>query len=69
MRPLGLFPGFSVNAARFRIILYLAVILPPLLVLAAFHLKTDDVFFYNVGRGFAQLAFAILIVQVVLAAW
>lgn len=56
------------NAARSRIILYLAVILLPLLVVAAFHLKTDDVFYYNVGRGFAQLAFAILIMQVVLAA-
>jgi len=44
-----------VNAARSRIILYLAVILLPLLVVAAFHLKTDDVFYYNVGRGFAQL--------------
>ncbi len=56
------------NAARSRISLYLAVILLPLLVVAAFHLKTKDVFFYNLGRGFAQLAFAILIMQVVLAA-
>jgi predicted ferric reductase len=57
-----------VKAARSRVILYLAVILSPLLVVAAFHLKTDDVFYYNLGRGFAQLAFAILIMQVVLAA-
>ncbi|MGA8140188.1 MAG: hypothetical protein WB948_05835, partial [Desulfobaccales bacterium] len=35
--PLGLFPGPSVNGARSRIILYLAVILSPLLVVAAFH--------------------------------
>ena len=56
------------SAARPRILLYLAVILSPLLVVAAFHLKTDDVFYYNVGRGFALLAFAILIMQVVLAA-
>jgi predicted ferric reductase len=38
------------------------------MVVALFHLKTADVFFYNLGRSFAQLAFAILIMQVVLAA-
>lgn len=56
------------RAARTRIILYLAVILAPILVVALFHLKTEDVFFYNLGRSFAQMAFAILIMQVVLAA-
>lgn len=50
-----------------RIILYVAVILSPFLVVAASHLKTEDVFFYNLGRCFAQLAFAIIILQVVLA--
>jgi predicted ferric reductase len=35
---------------------------------ALFHLKTHDEFFYNLGRSFAQMAFAILILQVVLAA-
>lgn len=50
-----------------RIILYLAVVLSPFLVVAAFHLKTEDVFFYNLGRCFAQMAFAILVMQVVLA--
>ena len=51
-----------------RIVLYLAVILLPYLVVAAFHLKTQDVFLYNLGRCLAQLAFAILVMQVVLAA-
>ncbi len=56
------------TAARSRIILYLAVIFSPFMMVAVFHLKTADVFFYNLGRCFAQLAFAILIMQVVLAA-
>ncbi|MCX5888320.1 MAG: ferric reductase-like transmembrane domain-containing protein, partial [Deltaproteobacteria bacterium] len=56
------------RAARTRILLYLLVILAPLMVVALFHLKTEDVFFYNLGRSFALLAFAILIMQVVLAA-
>lgn len=51
-----------------RIILYLAVMLLPFLVVAAFHFKTKDVFLYNIGRCFALLAFAILVLQVVLAA-
>lgn len=51
-----------------RIVLYLAVILLPYLVVAAFHFKTQDVFLYNLGRCFALLAFAILVMQVVLAA-
>lgn len=55
-------------AARTRIILYLAVILSPIMVVALFHLKTEDVFFYNLGRSFALMAFAIMIMQVVLAA-
>jgi hypothetical protein len=45
-------------AARSRIILYLAVILSPVIVVALFHLQTADEFFYNLGRSFAQLAFA-----------
>ena len=56
------------SAARNRIILYLLIILAPIMVVALFHLKTADVYFYNLGRCFAQLAFAILIMQVVLAA-
>ncbi|MCX5893353.1 MAG: ferric reductase-like transmembrane domain-containing protein [Deltaproteobacteria bacterium] len=55
------------KAARSRIILYVLLMLAPLLVVAVFHLKTEDVFFYNLGRGFAQLAFAIIVLQVVLA--
>src|SRR5512144_2944566 len=55
-------------AARSRIILYLAVLLAPIILVALFHLKTADQLFYNLGRSFAQIAFAILILQVVLAA-
>ncbi len=55
-------------AARSRIVLYLAVILAPIIVVALFHLRTQDRLFYNLGRSLAQMAFAILILQVVLAA-
>ncbi|HEY9072826.1 MAG TPA: ferredoxin reductase family protein [Desulfobaccales bacterium] len=51
-----------------RIILYLAILLLPCLVVAAFHFKTKDIFIYNIGRCLALLAFAILVLQVVLAA-
>jgi predicted ferric reductase len=61
-------PQQSRGAAQARIILYLAVLLSPFLVVATFHLKTEDVFFYNLGRSFAQLAFVIIALQVVLAA-
>ena len=53
--------------APLRILLYLVVLLLPFLVVATFHLKTEDVFFYNLGRCFALLAFAIIVLQVVLA--
>ena len=36
-------------------------------MVALFHLKTEDGFFYNLGRSFALLAFAIIVLQVVLA--
>lgn len=55
-------------AAIFRIFLYLALIFSPTIVMAAFHLKTEDTFIYNIGRGLALLGFGILIMQVVLAA-
>ncbi len=50
-----------------RIIFYLAIIVAPFMVVTVFHLKTEDVFFYNLGRCFAQLAFTIIVLQVVLA--
>lgn len=53
--------------APLRIILYIVVLLLPFMVVATFHLKTEDVFFHNLGRCFAQLAFAIIVLQVVLA--
>jgi predicted ferric reductase len=55
------------SAALSRIILYLALILAPFMVVTVFHLKTEDVYLYNLGRCFAQLAFAIIVLQVVLA--
>ncbi len=53
--------------APLRILLYLVVLLLPFLTVATYHLKTEDVYFYNLGRCFAQLAFAIIVLQVVLA--
>ena len=53
--------------APLRLLLYLMVLLLPFLTVAAYHLKTEDVYFYNLGRCFAQLAFALLVLQVVLA--
>ena len=53
--------------AALRILLYLAVLFLPFMVVATFHLKTEDGLVYNLGRGFAQLAFAIIVLQVVLA--
>lgn len=55
------------KAALTRIILYLVVLFLPFMVVAAFHLRTEDLFFYNLGRCLGQLAFAIMILQVVLA--
>ena len=43
------------------------VLFLPFLVVATFHPKTEDVFVYNLGRCFALLAFAIIVLQVVLA--
>lgn len=37
--------------APLRIILYLVVLFLPFMVVATFHLKTEDAFFYNLGRG------------------
>ncbi len=37
------------------------------MVVTVLHLKTEDVYFYNLGRCFAQLAFSIIVLQVVLA--
>jgi predicted ferric reductase len=50
-----------------HIILYLVVMFLPFLGVATFHLRTQDVYLYNLGRCFAQLAFAIMFLQVVLA--
>jgi predicted ferric reductase len=43
------------------------VLFLPFFIVTAFHLKTEDSFPYNLGRCFAQLAFAIIVLQVVLA--
>ena len=51
-----------------RILVYLLLILLPLLVVTAYHLPPPDLFAYNLGRSFALAAFAILILQVALAA-
>lgn len=56
------------KTALSRIILYLAAILLPIMVVVIFRLKTADVFYYNLGRCFGLFAFAILMMQVVLAA-
>ena len=53
--------------APLRILLYLMVLFLPFMVVATFHLKTEDGFVYNLGRCFALLAFAIIVLQVVLA--
>ena len=37
--------------APLRILLYLVVLFLPFMVVATFHLKTEDAFFYNLGRG------------------
>ncbi len=50
-----------------RIVLYLAVLLAPIIVVLCFHLKTSDVFIYNIGRSLALMAFAIFFLQIVLA--
>ena len=54
--------------ATSRIIAYLALILLPLFVVTVYHLPPPDEFAYNLGRAFALTAFAILILQVALAA-
>ena len=54
--------------AFWRIILYLTVLVAPLVLTAGFNLKNDDTLTYNIGQSLGLLAFAILIMQVVLAA-
>ena len=47
---------------------YLMVLVAPLALTAGFNLKTEDTLAYNLGGSLGLLAFAILIMQVVLAA-
>jgi predicted ferric reductase len=56
------------NKACSRIVAYLIVILLPLTIVTINNLPPPDLFAYNLGRAFALLAFAIMIMQVVLAA-
>ncbi|MHB8066918.1 MAG: ferredoxin reductase family protein [Desulfobaccales bacterium] len=56
------------RAALSRIIIYLALILLPLTLATIHKLPPPDAFAYNLGRGFALTAFAIMVLQVVLAA-
>ena len=51
-----------------RIVLYLTVLVSPLVLTAGFNLKDDDSLTYNIGQSLGLLAFAILIMQVGLAA-
>lgn len=51
-----------------RISAYLALVLLPLLLVTIYNLPPPDLFAYNLGRGFALTAFAIMILQVGLAA-
>ncbi len=51
-----------------RIVAYLAVVLLPMVIVTVHKLPPPDLFAYNLGRCFALTAFAIMILQVVLAA-
>ena len=55
-------------SAVWRILLYLMVLVAPLVVTAGFNLKDDDSLTYNIGQSLGLMAFAILIMQVGLAA-
>ena len=54
--------------AFWRIVLYLMVLAAPLVLTAGFNPKNDDTLTSNLGQALGLLAFAILIMQVGLAA-
>jgi predicted ferric reductase len=54
--------------ARARIIIYLALVLLPVFIVTVYNLPPPDLFAYNLGRAFALAAFAVMILQVALAA-
>jgi predicted ferric reductase len=54
--------------AAFRVMVYLALILTPVLVVTIYRLSPGDLLAYNLGRCLALLAFVIMVLQVALAA-
>lgn len=54
--------------AASRLLVYLALILAPVLIVTVSSLSPGDLFAYNLGRCFALLAFAVMVLQVALAA-
>ena len=58
----------SSRTAASRLIVYLALILTPNIVVTVFCHPPEDLFAYNLGRCFALLAFAIMVLQAALAA-
>jgi predicted ferric reductase len=56
------------GSASPRLIIYCLAILSPLVGVAVFHLPTQNKFIYDVGRSFALLGFAMLTMQILLAA-
>ena len=54
--------------AASRLIVYLALILTPVFVVTVYCLSPEDLFAYNLGRCLALLAFAVMVLQVALAA-
>jgi predicted ferric reductase len=54
--------------AASRLMVYLALILAPVIAVTVTGLPPQDLFAYNLGRCFALLAFAVIVLQVALAA-